>query len=116
VTLGDQPGWGGRNQEFVAAMLAKLGQAGLLGVTILSGGTDGEDGPTDAAGALGDAETLSIIEEHGYSLEEYLRGHNTYRLFDRVSGSVQNGSIPSGLIRTGLTGTNVMDLRVILVR
>ncbi|MCI0701959.1 MAG: DUF4147 domain-containing protein, partial [Planctomycetia bacterium] len=56
VTLGDTPGKGGRNQEFVAAMLAKLGKE-LAGVTVLSGGTDGEDGPTDAAGAVADEQT-----------------------------------------------------------
>jgi glycerate-2-kinase len=48
VTLG--PGHGGRNQELVLAALAKLGEQGMRGVVVLSGGTDGEDGPTDAAG------------------------------------------------------------------
>jgi hydroxypyruvate reductase/glycerate 2-kinase len=106
VTLGHSPGKGGRNQEFVLAVIAALGEAGLEGVTVLSGGTDGEDGPTDAAGAVGDAETLSIMEEHELSADDYLRRHDTHHLFDRVGG----------LIRTGLTGTNVMDVRVILVR
>jgi len=116
VTLGQHSGKGGRNQEFVAAMLAKLGQTEIAGVTILSGGTDGEDGPTDAAGALADAETLSIIEAHSYLLAVALHEHNTYPLFEQVSRSAQNGAIASGLLCTGLTGTNVMDLRVILVR
>jgi hydroxypyruvate reductase/glycerate 2-kinase len=105
VTLGDTPGKGGRNQEFVLAMVAKLGRAGLDGVTVLSGGTDGEDGPTDAAGAVADAETGSILEEHGYSAESYLTRHDAYHCFERVGG----------LIKTGLTGTNVMDVRVILI-
>ena len=52
------PGRGGRNQEFVLAMMAKLGVAGICGVTVLSGGTDGEDGPTDAAGAGADSDSL----------------------------------------------------------
>ena len=106
VTLGDNPGKGGRNQEFVLALLAKLGAAGMAGVTVLSGGTDGEDGPTDAAGAVADATTVARIAEHRLSAEAFLRGHDAYTLFDRVGG----------LIRCGLTGTNVMDVRVILVR
>jgi hydroxypyruvate reductase/glycerate 2-kinase len=106
VTLGDAAGKGGRNQEFVLATVAKLGRAGLEGVTILSGGTDGEDGPTDAAGAVADWETQSSLEEHGCSAEAYLRSHNAYHCFERVGG----------LIKTGLTGTNVMDVRVVLVR
>lgn len=106
VTIGETPGKGGRNQEFVLAMLAKLGRAGLEGVTVLSGGTDGEDGPTDAAGAIADADTASMLEEHGYSAGDYLRRHDAYHCFERVGG----------LLKTGLTGTNVMDVRVILVR
>jgi glycerate 2-kinase len=106
VTLGDEPGKGGRNQEFTLAVLAKLGAAGLDGVTVLSGGTDGEDGPTDAAGAVGDAETLRIITESGLSAIDHLRRHDAYPLFDRVGG----------LLKPGLTGTNVMDVRVILAR
>jgi hydroxypyruvate reductase/glycerate 2-kinase len=98
VTLGDSPGKGGRNQEFVLAVRAKLGgETG--GVTVLSGGTDGEDGPTDAAGAVADETTpLSGAEEH-------LARHDAYPFFDRAGG----------LLKPGLTGTNVMDVRVILV-
>ena len=106
VTLGEAPGKGGRNQEFALAVLAKLGTAGMQGITVLSGGTDGEDGPTDAAGAVADATTVAHIAEHRLSAEDFLRRHDAYTLFDRVGG----------LIRSGLTGTNVMDVRVILVR
>ncbi|MCE9560644.1 MAG: glycerate kinase [Planctomycetes bacterium] len=106
VTLGENPGKGGRNQEFVLAMLTKLGRLGLDGVTILSGGTDGEDGPTDAAGAIADGNTASVLCEQGISAEDFLRRHNAYELFARCDG----------LLRTGLTGTNVMDVRVILIR
>jgi hydroxypyruvate reductase/glycerate 2-kinase len=116
VTLGDRPGKGGRNQEFALAVAAKLGRAGLEGVTILSAGTDGEDGPTDAAGAICDAETLSILEEHKLSAADYIRRHDTYHVLERVAGQAQNQSPPSGLLKTGPTGTNVMDVRVILVR
>jgi len=89
---------------------------GLEGVTVLSGGTDGEDGPTDAAGAICDGETLSILEEHQLSAADYLRRHDAYTVLDRIGGQTQNESPPTGLLRTGLTGTNVMDVRVILVR
>ena len=51
-------GKGGRNQEFVLAVLHQLGAAGMPGVAVLSGGTDGEDGPTDAAGAVADETNL----------------------------------------------------------
>jgi hydroxypyruvate reductase/glycerate 2-kinase len=106
VTLGDDPGKGGRNQEFALAALVKLGAAGMRGVTVLSGGTDGEDGPTDAAGAVVDVSTLAEVARQQLAAEDYLRRHDAYTLFDRAGG----------LIRSGLTGTNVMDVRVILVR
>src|SRR5262245_16157823 len=104
VTLGDNPGKGGRNQEFVLAFLAKLGRRGMEGVTVLSGGTDGEDGPTDAAGAVADADTLNGVD--GAFLDTSLRTHDAYHFFERAGG----------LVKTGLTGTNVMDVRVVLVR
>lgn len=105
VTLGDNPGKGGRNQEFVLAVLAKLG-AELKGVTVASGGTDGEDGPTDAAGAVADASTLKEMTRQQLAPDDFLRRHDAYHFFKGVGG----------LIRCGLTGTNVMDVRVILVR
>ncbi len=106
VSLGENPGKGGRNQEFVLAILAKLGRPGMEGVTVLSGGTDGEDGPTNAAGAIADAEISSGLSESEFVPEEYLRRHDAYSYFEQMKG----------LLRTGLTGTNVMDVRVILVR
>lgn len=105
VTLGDRPGKGGRNQEFVLAVLAKLGPEGMAGVTVLSGGTDGEDGPTDAAGAVADADTLARAAALGLSAADHLRRHDAYPFFDRTGD----------LIRSGLTGTNVMDVRLVLV-
>ena len=98
VTIGDKPGKGGRNQEFALAVRAKFGGE-MKGVTVLSGGTDGEDGPTDAAGAVAD-ETTPVD-----GVEDHLARHDAYPFFERCGG----------LIRTGLTGTNVMDVRVILV-
>jgi hydroxypyruvate reductase/glycerate 2-kinase len=105
VTLSARHGLGGRNQEFVLATLAKLGLEGLHKVVILSGGTDGEDGPTDAAGALADAGVWQHSESLGHSSSAYLERHDAYHFFEATNG----------LLRTGLTQTNVMDVRVILV-
>jgi hydroxypyruvate reductase/glycerate 2-kinase len=102
VSLGAGSGKGGRNQEFVLAMLAKLGRAEMNGVTILSGGTDGEDGPTDAAGAVADSGTFART---ALSIQDHLLRHDAYPYFDSTGD----------LIRCGLTGTNVMDVRVVLV-
>jgi hydroxypyruvate reductase/glycerate 2-kinase len=97
VTLPDQHGLGGRNQEFVLAAALKLGAEGLRNVVVLSGGTDGEDGPTDAAGAWADTVTAEAAD--------YLARHDAYHYFEKTGG----------LIKTGLTHTNVMDVRVILI-
>ncbi len=103
VTLSDRPGKGGRNQEFVLASLMKLGA--MPNLVVLSGGTDGEDGPTDAAGACADAQTLQRAQTLGLNGEVFLRGNDAYRFFDATGD----------LLKTGLTQTNVMDVRVILV-
>ncbi len=103
VALEESSGKGGRNQEFVLAMLAKLGLEGMRGVAVLSGGTDGEDGPTDAAGAIADAGTSTRAA--GLSIEDHLRRHDAHSFFEATGD----------LIRCGLTGTNVMDVRLILV-
>jgi hydroxypyruvate reductase/glycerate 2-kinase len=105
VTLSPGHGRGGRNQEFVLAGLLKLGADGMKDVVILSGGTDGEDGPTDAAGALADAGSLDRVARAGLSAAAALVTHNAYPFFDATGD----------LLRSGLTGTNVMDVRVILV-
>jgi glycerate 2-kinase len=105
VTLGSDSGKGGRNQEFVLAVLHKLGEEGMRGVAVLSGGTDGEDGPTDAAGAIADEGTWAAIRERGLDVARHLLTHDAYPVFDAVGG----------LIRTGLTHTNVMDVRVIVL-
>ena len=102
VTLrGD--GKGGRNQEF--ALAAALDIAGLERVVILSGGTDGTDGPTDAAGAVVDGETVARARALGLELEWALRRNDSYPVLDALDA----------LLRTGPTGTNVMDLHVLLV-
>jgi hydroxypyruvate reductase/glycerate 2-kinase len=105
VTLGPAHGRGGRNQEFVLAAALYLGAAGLRDVVVLSGGTDGEDGPTDAAGALADAGTLPRAASARLDPAIHLQRHDAYPLFEATGD----------LLRTGLTGTNVMDVRVLLI-
>ncbi len=103
VTLrGD--GLGGRNQEFVLA--AAIEVAGLARVTVLSAGTDGTDGPTDAAGAIADGGTMDRASNRKLSPGEYLHRNDSYRFFDAMGD----------LIRTGPTRTNVNDVRLVLVR
>jgi hydroxypyruvate reductase/glycerate 2-kinase len=105
VTLGADHGKGGRNQEFVLAMLHKLGASELRDAVVLSGGTDGEDGPTDTAGAIGDAGSLARANALGLAPAPFLERHDAYTFF----------AATGDLLQTGLTQTNVMDARVILV-
>jgi hydroxypyruvate reductase len=102
VTIRGQ-GKGGRNQEFVLA--AAIAISGLENVVILSGGTDGTDGPTDAAGALADGTTVSRAASQGLDAREYLRNNDSYSFFHPLGE----------LLKTGPTFTNVMDLRLVLV-
>ncbi len=96
-------GLGGRNQEFVLAAAIALENAGP--VTVLSVGTDGTDGPTDAAGAIGDSSTVGRGRDSGLDAAAFLANNDSYRFFEKIDG----------LIKTGPTGTNVMDVRVVLV-
>src|SRR5262249_49892909 len=105
VTLCPDHGLGGRNQEFVLAALTKLGLEGLQNVVILSGGTDGEDGPTDATGAMADFETWDKARCKGLDPNAFLVRNDAYHFFQATND----------LIHTGLTQTNVMDVRVMLV-
>jgi hydroxypyruvate reductase/glycerate 2-kinase len=106
VTLVERHGLGGRNQEFVLAASLKLGDDGLENGIVLSGGTDGEDGPTDAAGAVADAETLRTARRLGLDAGRFLDRNDAYHFFEATGD----------LLKSGLTGTNVMDVRVILLR
>ncbi len=96
-------GKGGRNQEF--ALAASLDVDGMRNVLLLSAGTDGTDGPTDAAGAWCDGNTLTRARAAGLDAAQYLAENNSYEFFDRLGT----------LIRTGPTNTNVMDVRLVLV-
>jgi glycerate 2-kinase len=102
VTLHSQ-GKGGRNQEFVAALALEI--AHFPGIAVLSGGTDGTDGPTDATGAMADWTTCTRAEQLGLQPRLALDTHNAYPFFERLGD----------LLITGPTRTNVMDVRVMLV-
>lgn len=96
-------GLGGRNQEFVLAAAIELDGCGP--VTIFSAGSDGADGPTDAAGAVADERTVARARSMGMDASAFLDANDSYRFFERVGG----------LVKTGPTGTNVMDVRILLV-
>ena len=96
-------GLGGRNQEI--ALAAAEGIAGLDNVCVFSVGSDGTDGPTDAAGGYADGATMSALKKAGYEIFDVLRNNDAYHALDAVGG----------LIKTGATGTNVNDLSVLLI-
>jgi len=98
-------GLGGRNQEFCLAAALDL-MALPARVVVLSGGTDGNDGPTPAAGAIVDKETVQRGIEAGMKAAEYLRNNDSFRFFEKTGE----------LLITGPTKTNVMDVRIVLVR
>jgi len=101
----DQPRSGGRNQELALAALVRLWNEPLDDIALLSGGTDGEDGPTDAAGAVIDAEVRRRAMSSHLNPADFLAINNAYPFFAQTGG----------LLQTGPTHTNVMDLRVGLV-
>jgi glycerate 2-kinase len=97
-------GLGGRNQEFVLAAAIEI--AGMKDVVVLSAGTDGTDGPTDAAGAIADGGTVARAEARSLHAPAYLAKNDSYHFFEPLGD----------LIKTGPTGTNVADVRIMLVR
>jgi glycerate 2-kinase len=96
-------GRGGRNQEF--ALAAALTIEGLDNMVVLSGGTDGTDGPTDAAGAIADGTTVARALEKGLDPKDFLRRNDSYNFFQKLQD----------LLMTGPTRTNVMDIYMLLV-
>lgn len=98
-------GTGGRNQELALAAALALEDRDE-NVLLLSAGTDGIDGPTDAAGAWVTPHSAPEARSAGVEPEHYLADNNAYRFFDRVGG----------LLRTGPTHTNVMDIQIALIR
>ena len=91
-------GKGGRNQEF--ALAAALALRGTKNIAVLAAGTDGTDGPTDAAGAIRGSLSVAPALEQGLNADEFLARNDSYSFFS------QTGE----LLKTGPTGTNVMDL------
>ena len=97
-------GKGGRNQELVLS--AAEGIAGLEKLLIFSVGSDGTDGPTDAAGGIVDGTTVKRLKEKGFNIQKILENNDAYTGLDAIDS----------LIKTGPTGTNVNDVTVILCR
>ena len=97
-------GLGGRNQEI--ALSAALGIEGLSNALVFSVGSDGTDGPTDAAGGVVDGQTAKILRERGIDPVQLLNDNDAYHALDAVGG----------LIKTGATGTNVNDVSILLLR
>ena len=108
-------GLGGRNQELALRAAIHMhkalpkGQARYFSMQFLSADTDGQDGPTDVAGVMVDPLLISRATEQGLDGEEYLKNDDTYGFFQAVDEG-------RNFVRTGLTGTNVMDIQVLLVK
>ena len=112
VTLppSEKRGLGGRNQQLSLSVLNELHRMGGwrkdVELVFLSGGTDGEDGPTDAAGAFLDQDVYDRMMQLSLDPSDFLERCDAYRFFEQTGG----------LLKTGPTNTNVCDLRVALVR
>jgi len=100
-------GKGGRNQEMALAFLVDLLESyqDFSGIHFLSGGTDGNDGPTDAAGAVVTFDMREAIAEQGLKPLEYLENNDSYHFFEKLGG----------LVITGPTNTNVCDVQLLIV-
>jgi glycerate-2-kinase len=96
-------GLGGRNMEMALAFAREI--AGMDGITFLSAGTDGTDGPTDVAGAIVDGQTIGYAQTMGLSASIFLKRNDSYTFFKSTDE----------LLKTGSTGTNVMDIQIILL-
>ena len=103
-------GLGGRNQEI--ALSAALGIEGLSNALVFSVGSDGTDGPTDAAGGIADGETAQLMRQKGVDAVQSLNDNDAYHALQKCNGLIITG----GLIKTGATGTNVNDVTVLLLR
>ena len=96
-------GRGGRNQELALAALAEIGKQG--NILLLSGGTDGIDGYSSAAGAVADSGYFKEGKRLGLSIERFLTDNNSNAFFQAIGG----------LLLTGSTGTNVMDVTMLII-
>ncbi|MBR4165712.1 MAG: DUF4147 domain-containing protein, partial [Lachnospiraceae bacterium] len=97
-------GLGGRNQEL--ALAAAPGIRGMKNAAVFSVGSDGTDGPTDAAGGYCDGDSFDALLQQGLSVDEVLRDNDAYHALKKIGG----------LIMTGPTGTNVNDVAIALIR
>ncbi|MBN2654664.1 MAG: glycerate kinase [Nitrospirae bacterium] len=97
-------GLGGRNMELALSFAIEI--KGSAGITLLSAGTDGTDGPTDAAGAIVDGNTVANASAAGIDAQAYLDNNDSYNFFKKTGG----------LLITGPTGTNLMDIQIIVVK
>lgn len=109
-------GKGGRNQEMALALAIDVNQnikryssnGNQGGLVLLSAGTDGQDGPTPAAGAIADPYQVNEAKKEGLNPEQFLENNDSYSFYSKF----QNGR---DHVMTGLTGTNVMDVQVLLI-
>lgn len=97
-------GLGGRNQEI--ALSAAKGLEGCLDTCVFSFGSDGTDGPTDAAGGYANEKTASLLRQKGILIDAVLQNNDAYHALESCGG----------LLRTGPTGTNVNDLSVLMIK
>ncbi len=96
-------GKGGRNTEFALAFALEID--GIQGISLLSAGTDGVDGPTEAAGAFADGSTVRLAREKGLNPQSFLEDNDSHTFFSKLND----------LFITGPTGTNVMDLQMTII-
>lgn len=101
-------GKGGRNQHFALAALLEMMKSKHdknNNVTIMSAGTDGTDGPTDAAGAIIDKHSIDTVNQNNFNPQQFFDNNDSYHFFQQAGG----------LIKTGATQTNVMDIMLALI-
>ena len=96
-------GMGGRNQEFALCTVEEI--AGITPIVVISAGTDGNDGPTDAAGAIADNTTMERALKIGFDHKKYLGNNDSYNFFQALDD----------LLITGPTNTNVMDIHILII-
>jgi len=103
VTVGEETGVGGRNQEFALAAAPRI--EGSKNVVIASVDSDGTDGPTDMAGGIVDGYSMGRAKEAGVDISEELRKHNSTMVLNKLGDTIY----------TGVQGTNVQDLRIVYI-
>ena len=101
-------GRGGRNQELALSVLSEMHKdpSSAHGIFFLAASTDGNDGPTDAAGAFASVDILTRCTNQELNIDEFLKNNDSYNLFEKTGS----------LLKTGPTNTNVCDLQIFLVK